>query len=57
MKGSVLTVNVIEARDLIPQDMNGLSDPYTVLTIEEQKIQTKYVPRNLNPIWNEAFTL
>ena len=35
MEGSVLTVHVVEARDLAPMDMNGTSDPYCILSIEQ----------------------
>lgn len=31
MEGSMLTVNVIEARELKPMDLDGTSDPYVVL--------------------------
>lgn len=31
MEGSMLTVNVIEARDLKPMDYDGTSDPYVIL--------------------------
>jgi C2 domain/EF-hand domain pair len=56
MKGSVLTVSVIEAKDLVPMDANGFSDPYVILECENQKVQSKYIPKTLNPIWNEEFT-
>lgn len=56
MEGSILTVRVIEARDLLAKDMNGLSDPYTILQIEGQRIQTKTIEKTLNPVWNESFT-
>ena len=35
MFGSILTVHVVEARDLKSMDMDGSSDPYVVLQIEE----------------------
>lgn len=35
MHGSILTVHVVEARDLKPMDMDGTSDPYVVLSIED----------------------
>lgn len=57
MKGSYLKVHVIEARDLAPKDVNGLSDPYAIIMIEGQKSITKVVPYTLNPVWNEISTL
>jgi hypothetical protein len=35
MHGSILTVHVVEARDLKPMDLDGTSDPYTILEIED----------------------
>jgi len=34
MHGSILTVHVVEARDLKPMDMDGTSDPYATIMIE-----------------------
>ncbi len=34
MVGSILTVHVVEARDLKAMDMDGTSDPYVELIIE-----------------------
>ena len=31
MENSVLTVSVIEAQDLKPMDLDGVSDPYVIL--------------------------
>jgi Ca2+-dependent lipid-binding protein len=56
MHGSILTVHVVEARDLKPMDMEGTSDPYVVLQIEDQKIETNYKKSTLAPVWNESFT-
>jgi len=56
MYGSILTVHVVEARDLAPMDMNGSSDPYVRLMIEEQIIETNFKKNTLNPVWNESFT-
>mgnify|MGYP001038299684 CR=1 FL=1 len=56
MEGSVLTVHVIEAQNLIPMDRTGSSDPYVVLECEGKKIQTRYIPQDLNPVWDEVFT-
>lgn len=56
MPNSILTVHVVEARNLIPMDMEGTSDPYVILEIEQQRIQTSYKKSDLNPVWNESFT-
>lgn len=55
MNGSVLTVNVVEAQNLKAMN-NGTSDPYVTLACERQKIETKYVTGDTNPVWNEVFT-
>jgi hypothetical protein len=34
MVGSFLTVHCVEARDLKPLDMDGTSDPYVIVQIE-----------------------
>jgi len=56
MHESVLTVHVVEARDLLPLDMDGTSDPYVILQIEDQRIETNFKKSTLNPVWNESFT-
>ena len=55
MHGSKVKVEVIDAKDLIPMDRNGLSDPYVVLELGSQREQTKYIRETLNPVWNEEF--
>ena len=56
MHGSILTVHVVEARDLKPMDMDGTSDPYVILQIEDQRIETNFKKSTLQPVWNESFT-
>ena len=56
MLGSFLTVHVVEARDLRPMDMDGTSDPYVIVQIENQRSETTFKKSTLQPVWNESFT-
>ena len=59
-----LTVEVISARDVIPLDPNGLSDPFVIIELlprrlfsnsKEQETTVKH--RSLNPVYDECFEL
>lgn len=56
MLGSVLTCHVREAKGLKPGSKLGSCNPYAVLTCEKQRIETKYIPDEVNPVWDEVFT-
>ena len=38
MEGSMLTVTLLEAKELKPMDYDGTSDPYVILQLSKQKI-------------------
>jgi len=53
---------VLEAKNLIPMDPNGLADPYVKVRLVPEsngkaKLKTKMVRSNLCPAWNESFSL
>lgn len=53
MTGSILTVNIIQARDLKALDISGKSDPYCWVIFQGQEYKTKPQMSTLNPIWEE----
>jgi len=53
---AILSVRVVEARDLKPMDITGKSDPYCVLRFTNQTQKSNYIKQELNPVWNEVFT-
>jgi serine/threonine protein kinase len=58
MKGGNVRVNLLRGEDLVAGDRNGLSDPFVVLTLNEQpkkKFKSKVIAKTLNPVWNSTF--
>ncbi|XP_019156329.1 PREDICTED: ADP-ribosylation factor GTPase-activating protein AGD12-like isoform X2 [Ipomoea nil] len=52
----MVIVKVLKGRNLAVRDMLS-SDPYVILTLGNEKVQTTSIRSNLNPIWNEVLTL
>ncbi|XP_036384454.1 multiple C2 and transmembrane domain-containing protein 1 isoform X1 [Megalops cyprinoides] len=53
----IVSISLIEGRNLMPMDTNGLSDPYVKFRLGHQKYKSKTVPKTLNPQWREQFDL
>nr|XP_057944775.1 multiple C2 and transmembrane domain-containing protein 2 isoform X4 [Doryrhamphus excisus] len=51
-----LQVKVIKASDLLAADLNGKSDPFCVLELCNDRLQTHTVYKSLHPEWNKVFT-
>lgn len=52
----VLKIKVVKGTNLAIRDMMT-SDPYVVLNIGQQTVQTSVIKSNLNPVWNEELML
>ena len=50
-----LHVRLKGANGLRGADLNGLSDPYAVLTLHGVKHKSKTISKSLNPRWDETF--
>ncbi|KAJ6813246.1 GTPase activating protein 1-like [Iris pallida] len=53
----LLKVKIQKGVDLAIRDVRMSSDPYVVLRMGKQKLKTKVIKRNVNPVWNEELTL
>ncbi|KAM9362008.1 fer-1-like protein 4 [Symphorus nematophorus] len=53
----LVRVYIIKATNLAPTDPNGKADPYLVLRIGQQTLDSKerYIPKQLNPTFGEVF--
>ncbi|KAI1891064.1 hypothetical protein AGOR_G00160050 [Albula goreensis] len=55
----LVRVYVVKATNLAPTDPNGKADPYVVVKVGEQQMDSKerYIPKQLNPVFGEVFEL
>ncbi|XP_047650366.1 multiple C2 and transmembrane domain-containing protein 2 isoform X6 [Phacochoerus africanus] len=52
----LLQVKVLKAVDLLAADFSGKSDPFCLLELGNDRLQTHTIYKNLNPEWNKVFT-
>ncbi|KAL0978832.1 hypothetical protein UPYG_G00176280, partial [Umbra pygmaea] len=55
----LVRVYVVKATNLSPSDPNGKADPYVVVKVGKQSMDSKerYIPKQLNPVFGEVFEL
>ncbi|XP_029000740.1 multiple C2 and transmembrane domain-containing protein 2 isoform X2 [Betta splendens] len=54
----LLTISLKEGRNLVIRDRCGTSDPYVKFKLDGKTFyKSKVVYKNLNPVWNETFSL
>ncbi|XP_043290085.1 multiple C2 and transmembrane domain-containing protein isoform X4 [Venturia canescens] len=54
---SVVTIVLVEAKNLLPMDIDGLSDPYVKFRLGTEKYKSKVINKTLSPVWLEQFDL
>ncbi|XP_021091246.1 multiple C2 and transmembrane domain-containing protein 2 isoform X2 [Mesocricetus auratus] len=52
----ILQVKVLKAADLLAADFSGKSDPFCLLELGNDRLQTHTIYKSLNPEWNKVFT-
>ncbi|XP_070543600.1 multiple C2 and transmembrane domain-containing protein 1-like isoform X2 [Ptychodera flava] len=53
----VVTITLLEGKNLIAMDEAGTSDPYVKFRLGNQKYKSKTIARTTNPKWREQFDL
>ncbi|XP_030832834.1 multiple C2 and transmembrane domain-containing protein 1 isoform X2 [Strongylocentrotus purpuratus] len=53
----VVTITLLEGRNMVPMDDNGLSDPYVKFKLGGEKWKSRVESKTLNPKWMEQFDL
>ncbi|XP_054277669.1 multiple C2 and transmembrane domain-containing protein-like isoform X2 [Macrosteles quadrilineatus] len=54
---SVVTIVLVEGKNLLPMDIDGFSDPYVKFRLGNEKYKSKVCYKTLNPSWLEQFDL
>ncbi|XP_028968713.1 multiple C2 and transmembrane domain-containing protein 1 [Galendromus occidentalis] len=57
MWDSVVNIVLVEGKNLLPMDENGLSDPFVKFRLGNEKYKSKFCLKTLNPQWLEQFDL
>jgi len=52
-----LKILLIDGKDLMAADINGLSDPYCVLAVGRKICKSRVIKKTLNPVWNQEFEI
>ncbi|XP_073462666.1 fer-1-like protein 4 [Aquarana catesbeiana] len=55
----LVRIYIVKATNLAPADPNGKADPYIVVKVGEQTMDSKerYIPKQLNPVFGEVFEM
>jgi phosphatidylserine decarboxylase len=57
MKTTTFKLRILSCRNLTPKDQNGLADPFVIIRLGSQKLQTKVQPKTLHPQFDQEFIL
>ena len=50
-------ISVIKAQNLLAADITGTSDPFCIVELDNNRLQTHTVYKTLDPDWNKTFSM
>lgn len=51
----MMSIHVVAGADLLPESADGLSNPYVILDYAQHELQTDFVAKTLDPVWDARF--
>lgn len=56
MKDSTFRIKIIEGKELVCEDANGLADAYVILKFYGEEHRSQMIKDTATPVWNEEYS-